>query len=157
LAAGNTVVLKPASLTPLTTLKLAELSADVLPPGVLNVITGAGGVIGPALVGHPEVNMVSLTGDSDTGRQIMQQASSTLKRVHVELGGKGPFIVHGDANLEAAVRGAIVGGFVNTGQDCTAATRIYVQQSIYTTFVKRLLELVAEIRVGDPSSEQTDM
>jgi betaine-aldehyde dehydrogenase len=157
LAAGNTVVLKPASLTPLTTLKLAELSAGVLPPGVLNVITGQGGVVGPALVGHPEVNMVSLTGDSDTGRRIMQQASSTLKRVHLELGGKAPFIVHEDADLEAAARGALVGGYVNTGQDCTAATRIYVQQSMYTAFVKRLLELVAEIRVGDPSSEQTDM
>lgn len=157
LAAGNAVVLKPASLTPLTTLKLAELSADVLPPGVLNVITGPGSVVGPALVGHPQVNMVSLTGDSDTGRLIMQQASSTLKKVHLELGGKAPFIVHEDADLEAAVRGAIVGGLVNTGQDCTAATRIYVQQSIYAAFVARLLELVAEIRLGDPSSEQTDM
>jgi betaine-aldehyde dehydrogenase len=157
LAAGNTVVLKPASLTPLTTLKLAELSADALPPGVLNVITGPGDIVGPALVEHPQVNMVSLTGDSDTGRRIMRQASSTLKRVHLELGGKAPFVVYDDADLEAAARGAIVGGFVNTGQDCTAATRIYVQQSMYTPFVTRLLELVAEIRLGDPLSEQTDM
>lgn len=157
LAAGNTVVLKPASLTPLTTLKLAALAADVLPPGVLNVITGRGDVVGPALVGHPEVNMVSLTGDSDTGRAIMTQAAPTLKRVHLELGGKAPFIVYEDADLEAAARGALVGGFVNTGQDCTAATRIYVQQPLYARFVQRLLDLVAEIRVGDPASEQTDM
>jgi betaine-aldehyde dehydrogenase len=101
--------------------------------------------------------MVSLTGDSATGQAIMTQAAPTLKRVHLELGGKAPFIVYEDADLEAAARGALIGGFVNTGQDCTAATRIYVQQSLYAPFVQRLLELVAEIRVGDPASEQTDM
>ncbi|WIG58532.1 MAG: 4-aminobutyraldehyde dehydrogenase [Ktedonobacterales bacterium] len=157
LAAGNTVVLKPAPETPLTTLALGVLAQEAgLPAGVLNIVTG-GDDVGKALVAHPDVRLISLTGATETGKAITKAAADTLKRVHMELGGKAPFIVFNDADLEAAAQGAVVGGFVNTGQDCTAATRIYVQESVYDTFVKRLLELVGQIRVGDPASEKTDM
>ena len=157
LAAGNTVVLKPAPETPLTALALGELAIEAgLPAGVLNVVPG-GDEVGAALVAHPDVRLISLTGATETGKVIMQAASHSLKRVHMELGGKAPFIVFADADIEAAAQGAVVGGFVNTGQDCTAATRIYVQQPIYEKFLERFSALVREIRVGDPSSEQTDM
>src|SRR5438034_7490418 len=127
LAAGNSVVLKPASATPLTTLKLAELAQEAgLPAGVLNVLTGPGEVVGAAIAAHPDVDMVSLTGDSATGPRIQELASGNLKRVHLELGGKAPFIVFDDADLEAAARGATAGALINGGQDCTAATRLYV-------------------------------
>ncbi len=124
LAAGNTVVLKPSELTPLSALRLAELAADILPPGVLNVITGDGEPVGAGLVRHPEVNMVSLTGDVATGKEIARTASQTLKRVHLELGGKAPVIVFDDADIEAVTEAIKVAGFYNSGQDCTAATRI---------------------------------
>jgi betaine-aldehyde dehydrogenase len=157
LAAGNTVVLKPAPETPLTSLVLGQLAMEAgLPAGVLNVVTG-GDDVGVALVAHPDVRLISLTGASETGKAVMRAASDTLKRVHMELGGKAPFIVFDDADLEAAAQGAIVGGFVNTGQDCTAATRIYVQRGSFDAFVKRYLELVSDVRVGDPSLQQTDM
>ena len=132
LAAGNTVVLKPASVTPLTTLVLGRLAQEAgLPAGVLNVITGPGEVLGEALVKDPEVAMVSLTGGSVTGKRIMEMAASALKRVHLELGGKAAFIVYEDADLDAAARGAAVASYVNTGQDCTAGTRIYAHEAIY--------------------------
>jgi betaine-aldehyde dehydrogenase len=153
LAAGNTVVLKPASLTPLTTLKLAELAADVFPPGVLNVITGRGNVVGPALVGHAEVNMVSLTGDSATGQAIMTQAAPTLKRVHLELGGKAPVVVFEDTDIAKAVEDISVAGFFNAGQDCTAATRVLVQSSIHDEFVAALAKAAAETKTGQPDDE----
>lgn len=157
LASGNTVVLKPAPETPLTALALGELAIEAgLPAGVLNVITG-GDEVGAALVAHPDVRLISLTGATETGKIIMQAAARSLKRVHMELGGKAPFIVFDDADIEAAAQGAVVGGFVNTGQDCTAATRIYVQRSVYDTFLERFTALVREIRVGDPSSDKTDM
>ena len=157
LAAGNTVVLKPAPETPLTTLALGRLALEAgLPAGVLNIVTG-GDDVGVALVAHPDVRLISLTGATETGKAVMRAASDSLKRVHMELGGKAPLIVFNDADQEAAAQGAICGGFVNTGQDCTAATRIYVQNDSYNTFLKRYLELVAEIRVGDPSSPKTDM
>ena len=157
LAAGNTVVLKPAPETPLTSLALGQLALEAgLPAGVLNVVTG-GDDVGVALVAHPDVRLISLTGASETGKAVMRAASDTLKRVHMELGGKAPFIVFDDADLEAAAQGAVVGGFVNTGQDCTAATRIYVQRGSFDAFVKRYLELVGQVRVGDPASQQTDM
>ena len=157
LAAGNTVVLKPAPETPLTSLALGQLALEAgLPAGVLNVVTG-GDDVGVALVAHPDVRLISLTGASDTGKAVMRAAADTLKRVHMELGGKAPFIVFDDADLEAAAHGAVVGGFVNTGQDCTAATRIYVQRGSFDAFVKRYLELVGQVRVGDPASSQTDM
>ena len=157
LAAGNTVVLKPAPETPLTSLVLGQLALEAgLPAGVLNVVTG-GDDVGVALVAHPDVRLISLTGASDTGKAVMRAAADTLKRVHMELGGKAPFIVFDDADLEAAAQGAVVGGLVNTGQDCTAATRIYVQRGSFDAFVKRYLELVGQVRIGDPSSPQTDM
>jgi betaine-aldehyde dehydrogenase len=108
-------------------------------------------------VAHPDVRLISLTGATETGKLIMEAASKSLKRLHMELGGKAPFIVFEDADIEAAAQGAVVGGFVNTGQDCTAATRIYVQRSVYDRFLARFTELARGIRLGDPSSEQTDM
>jgi betaine-aldehyde dehydrogenase len=158
LAAGNSVVLKPASLTPLTTLKLGELALRAgLPDGVLNVVTGPGDEVGAAIAAHPDVDLVSLTGDSDTGKRIQELASGNLKRVHLELGGKAPFIVYADADLDAAARGAVAGGFVNAGQDCTAATRIYVERPIYEAFLTRLKGYVETVRVGDPMDASTDM
>jgi len=158
LAAGNTVVIKPASNTPFTTIELGRIALEAgLPEGVLNVVTGPGGVVGSALCEDPRVAMVSLTGDSATGSRIMAQAAGTLKRLHLELGGKAPFIVFDDADLAAAVQGAVVGGFVNTGQDCTAATRMYVQRSRYDEFLEQLVAEVKKIRVGDPRLETTDL
>ncbi len=157
LAAGNTVVLKPAPETPLTSLALGQLALEAgIPDGVLNVVSG-GDEAGIALVAHPDVRLISLTGASETGKAVMRAASDTLKRVHMELGGKAPFIVFEDADIEAAAQGAVCGGFVNTGQDCTAATRLYVQRDVYQPFVDRYLELVRQVRVGDPSSPSTDM
>lgn len=158
LAAGNTVVFKPASLTPLTALELARVFAEAgLPAGVLNVVTGPGPEVGARLAEHPDVDMVALTGDVATGQEIMASASRTVKRVHLELGGKAPFIVFADADQEAAVQGAVVGGYVNTGQDCTAATRVFVQRPIYDAFVERLAAEVRKVRVGDPFDAQTDI
>ncbi|MHB2020573.1 MAG: aminobutyraldehyde dehydrogenase, partial [Candidatus Xenobia bacterium] len=157
LAAGNTVVLKPASVTPLTTLVLGRLAQEALPPGVLNVVTGPGEVIGEALVQDADVAMVSLTGDTATGQRIMEKASGTLKRVHLELGGKAAFIVYDDADLDAAARGAAVAAYVNTGQDCTAGTRIYAHEKIYAAFLEKLKAVTAEVRIGDPMQETTDM
>jgi len=158
LAAGNCVVLKPASATPLTTIRLAELAAEAgLPPGVLNVITGRGDVVGAALAAHPDVDMVSLTGDPETGRRIQALAAGNLKRTHLELGGKAPVIVHADADLEAAARGATAGALINGGQDCTAATRVYVDRRVLEPFTARLVALFASVRVGDPLDPTTDL
>lgn len=158
LAAGNTVVLKPASNTPFTAIELARIALEVgFPPGVLNVVTGPGGEVGNAIAAHAGIGMVSLTGDTATGTKVMAAAASTVKRLHLELGGKAPFIVFDDADLEAAVQGAVVAGFVNSGQDCTAATRVYVQRSLYNEFLDRFVVKVGMIRVGDPTSPTTDM
>jgi betaine-aldehyde dehydrogenase len=158
LAAGNTVVLKPASNTPFTAIVMAAAALEAgLPPGVLNVVTGPGSETGAALCRHPGVDMVSLTGDTATGRLVMEQAAPTVKRLHLELGGKAPFIVFEDADLDAAVQGALVGGYVNTGQDCTAATRIYVQASRHAAFLDAISAAVRAIRVGDPRQATTDM
>jgi betaine-aldehyde dehydrogenase len=158
LAAGNTVVLKPASNTPFTAIEIAKAALQAgLPEGVLNVVTGPGADVGGAICRHDDINMISLTGDTATGKMIMEQAASTVKRLHLELGGKAPFIVFEDANLDAAVQGAVVAGFVNTGQDCTAATRIYVQKSKYDPFVEQFVSHVKKIRVGDPLQPTTDI
>jgi betaine-aldehyde dehydrogenase len=157
LAAGNTVVLKPAPETPLTALALGELAIEAgVPAGVLNIVAG-GDEVGVALVAHPDVRLISLTGATETGKIIMREAASSLKRVHMELGGKAPFIVFDDANLDAAANSAVVGAFVNTGQDCTAATRFYVQRGVYDEFLRRFTELVRQVRLGSPSAETTDM
>jgi len=158
LIVGNTVVLKPASWTPLTSLLLARAFQDAgLPEGALNVITGPGSEVGNELVRHPKVDLVSLTGDSATGRRIMEAASPTVKRLQLELGGKAPFVVFDDADVGAAVEGAIVGGFVNGGQDCTAATRLIVHRKVRARFVERLLRRIRTIRLGDPLSRSTDL
>ena len=158
LAAGNSVVLKPASRTPLTTMRLGQLALEAgVPPGALNVVTGPGPEVGAAIAAHDDVDLVSLTGDSATGKRIATLAAGNLKRLHLELGGKAPFIVYADADLEAAARGAIAGGFINAGQDCTAATRLYVQRPVYETFIARIEALARTIRLGDPTDVRTDM
>ncbi len=158
LIVGNTVVLKPASYTPLTTLELGRAFQDAgLPAGALNVVTGPGGEVGDELSRNPKVDLVSLTGDTATGRKIMEAASATVKRVQLELGGKAPFVVFKDADIAAAVEGAIVAGFVNGGQDCTAATRLIVHRDVRAKFVQHLLERVRTIRIGDPLSRRTDL
>ncbi len=158
LAAGNSIVLKPASATPLTTIRLAELALEAgVPAGILNVVTGRGDVVGAALAAHLDVDLVSLTGDTETGKRIQALASSNLKRVHLELGGKAPFIVCADADIEAAARGATAGALINGGQDCTAATRAYVHRSIYDAFVARAAALFDAVRVGDPFDPATDL
>jgi betaine-aldehyde dehydrogenase len=158
LAAGNSVILKPASATPITTVRLAELAAKAgIPAGVLNVVTGRGDVVGAALAAHGDVDLISLTGDSETGKRIQALAAGNVKRVHLELGGKAPFIVHEDADLEAAARGATAGALINGGQDCTAATRAYVHGSIYDAFLARTAALFDAVRVGDPFDPSTDL
>ena len=157
LAAGNTVIFKPSPETPLTALKLGELALEAgIPAGVLNIIAD-GPEVAPSLVSHKDVSMVSITGSTRSGKYVMRAAADTIKRVHLELGGKAPFIVYADADIEAAANGAVVGGYVNCGQDCTAATRIYVQESIYDQFLSSFVEKVRQIRVGNPSNESTDM
>ncbi len=157
LAAGNTVVLKPSEWTPLTALRLAELAADILPPGVLNVITGDGEPVGAGLVRHPGVNMVSLTGDVATGKEVARAAAATLKRVHLELGGKAPVIVFDDADVAAVVEGIKVGGFFNAGQDCTAATRVIAGPGIHDSLLADLVPAVNSLHVGDPTADDTEM
>jgi betaine-aldehyde dehydrogenase len=158
LAAGNSVVLKPASATPLTTIRLAELASEAgIPAGVFNVVTGAGDVVGAALAGHMDIDLISLTGDTATGQRIQALAASNLKRVHLELGGKAPFIVCADADIEAAARGATAGALINGGQDCTAATRAYVHRSLYEAFLTRTAELFDGVRIGDPFDPTTDL
>ena len=158
LAAGNSIVLKPASATPLTTVLLARLALEAgVPAGVLNVVTGRGDVVGAAMAAHMDVDLISLTGDTETGKRIQALAASNLKRVHLELGGKAPFIVCADADLEAAARGATAGTLINGGQDCTAATRAYVHRSLYDAFLARTAELFDGVRVGDPFDPQTDL
>ena len=148
LAAGNTVVLKPSEQTPLSSLLLAQVAADVFPKGVLNVITGRGGSVGQPLVEHPKVAMVSVTGDVATGRKILQAASGSLKRTHLELGGKAPVIVMDDADLAAVVEGLRVFGYYNAGQDCTAACRIYAGGKVYERLVADLTTAVRGIKMG---------
>jgi betaine-aldehyde dehydrogenase len=158
LVTGNTVVLKPASWTPLTTLELGRVFADAgLPAGALNIVTGPGGEVGDELSRHPSVDMVSLTGDTATGKQIMAAASGTVKRLQLELGGKAPFVVFPDADLAAAVEGAVIGGFVNGGQDCTAATRLIIHESLRAKFVEQLVARLRTFRIGDPLSRTTDL
>ncbi|MHA7775440.1 gamma-aminobutyraldehyde dehydrogenase [Roseibium sp. M-1] len=146
IAGGNTVIFKPSEQTPLTALKLAKILADVLPEGVVNVVLGRGESVGNALINHPKVNMISITGDVATGKKIMQAASKTVKRTHLELGGKAPVIVFDDADLDAVVGGLRAFGYYNAGQDCTAACRIYAGAKIYDKFVAELSSAVSDIK-----------
>jgi betaine-aldehyde dehydrogenase len=158
IAAGNTIVLKPAEITPLTALAFAEACTEAgIPNGVVNVVTGRGRVAGEALIGHPDVSMVSFTGSTPVGKRIAEIAAQTVKRVHLELGGKAPFVVFDDADLEAAIHGAVAGSLINTGQDCTAATRAYVHRSRFDEFVDGVAELFAAIKLGDPTDPATDL
>jgi betaine-aldehyde dehydrogenase len=158
LAAGNTVVLKPSELTPLTALMLGRLALDAgLPPGVLNIVPGPGPEVGGVLARHEHVALISVTGSTRTGASVMREAAATMKRVHMELGGKAPFVVFEDADLEAAAEGAIVGAFANCGQDCTAATRIYVHDRVRDAFMERLLHKVDRLVVGDPMDDATNL
>ncbi len=157
IAAGNTVIVKPASVTPLTTLEFAEIIEKAgVPKGVVNVITGPGAEVGETLLKSKKVDMVAFTGDTQTGRRIMEVSAGTVKRVQLELGGKAPFIVFDDADIDAATEGAIVGGYVNSGQDCTAATRLYIHNSIYKRFIHSLVRKIGRIRLGDPKNPRTD-
>ncbi|MDT0396021.1 MULTISPECIES: gamma-aminobutyraldehyde dehydrogenase [Streptomyces] len=158
IAAGNTVVLKPAELTPLTSLLFAQAATDAgIPDGVINIVTGTGGEAGEHLVGHPEVAMTSFTGSTAVGRRVAEIATTTVKRLHLELGGKAPFLVFDDADLDAAVNGAVAGALINTGQDCTAATRAYIQRPLYDAFVERTAALMETVRLGDPFAPGTDL
>ena len=157
LAAGNTIVLKPAETTPLSTLRMAELAAEILPKGVLNVITGHGDPAGRALVTHPEVDMVSLTGSVDTGKWIARAASDTLKRVHLELGGKAPVVVFDDVELETALETIAGTGYYNAGQDCTAATRVLASANVHDDVVGGLVEQAQRFVLGDTRSPETTL
>jgi 1-pyrroline dehydrogenase len=157
LAAGNTVVLKPSELTPMTALRLAEITADILPKGVLNVVTGQGETAGEALVRHPDVAMVSLTGSVETGKLIARTAAETLKRVHLELGGKAPVIVFDDADVEAAVAVLTDMAYYNSGQDCTAPCRLMAGPGAFDDLVSGLTDSVGKIATGDPFDEATAM
>src|SRR3954469_11049613 len=158
LAAGCTVVIKPCELTPLTTLTLARLASEAgLPDGVFNVVTGAGADVGTALAGHKDVDLVTFTGSTAVGRKVMSAAALHGHRTQLELGGKAPFLVFDDADLDAAIHGAVAASLINTGQDCTAATRAIVAQPLYDAFVAGVGELMGKIVVGDPDDEDTDL
>jgi betaine-aldehyde dehydrogenase len=157
LAAGNTIVLKPAETTPMTTLRLAELAAEHLPPGVLNVITGHGDPAGQALVTHPEVDMVSLTGSVETGKWIARAAADTLKRVHLELGGKAPVVIFDDADLETALETIAGTGYYNAGQDCTAATRVLAGGNVHDDVVAGLAAQAQGLVIGDTLAPDTTL
>ena len=151
LATGNTVVLKPSARTPLSALAFAEIAAEILPPGVVNVLSGSGADIGDALVGHPKVRMVSITGDTVTGKRIAKIAADTVKRLHLELGGKAPIIVFDDADIDLAAETLRSAGYWNSGQDCTAATRVIAGPKVYDKFVSALADQVRTIKWGDPA------
>jgi len=151
LAAGNVQVLKPSEQTPLTTLRFAELAGELLPAGVLNVITGDGEPVGAGIVRHPDVRMVSLTGDIATGKEVARAAADTLKRVHLELGGKAPVLVFDDADPAAVAEGIKIAGYWNSGQDCTAASRVVAGPKIYDKLLDELVPAVESLHVGDPA------
>ncbi len=151
LATGNTVVLKPSARTPLTALAFARILAEILPPGVVNVVSGSGAEIGDALVAHPKVRMVAITGDTATGKHVAKIASDTLKRLHLELGGKAPIIVFDDADVDLAAETLRFAGYWNSGQDCTAATRVLAGPAVYDKFVTALADQVRTVKWGDPA------
>jgi 1-pyrroline dehydrogenase len=157
LAAGNTSVIKPAELTPRSSLRLAELAADIFPPGVINVVTGHGPEVGDQLVRNPDVRLVSVTGDTSTGKIIMSAASDTVKRVHLELGGKAPVVVFDDADVSKLVETLKFAGYTNTGQDCTASCRVVAGSRVYDELLSELVSAVESIVVGDITDESVEM
>jgi acyl-CoA reductase-like NAD-dependent aldehyde dehydrogenase len=157
LAAGNTSIIKPAQITPLTTLYLAELAADIFPPGVFNVVTGRGAVIGDALTRHPAVRLVSVTGDTATGKLIAAACAETVKRANLELGGKAPVVVFDDADVDALVETLKFASFANTGQDCTASCRVVAGPGIYDDLVSKLVPAVESLKVGDTTDPEVEM
>jgi aminobutyraldehyde dehydrogenase len=157
LAAGNTCVLKPSEQTPLTALKLAELLAEILPPGVVNVVCGRGASVGAPLTKHPKVRMISLTGDVATGGKILGQCADGIKRTHLELGGKAPVIVFDDADIESVVSGVRTFGYYNAGQDCTAACRLYAGAKVYDRLVADLSSAVSTIKTGLQTANGVEM
>lgn len=157
LAAGNTLVLKPSEITPLTSLRFFELIGDLLPPGVANIVFGRGHTVGQPLVSADAVRMISLTGSIATGQKMLEVAAQTLKRTHLELGGKAPVIVFDDADIEAAIEGIKVFGYYNAGQDCTAASRIYAQDKKYENFVADLASAVSSIKLGTQDEEGVEL
>ncbi|PSB13826.1 gamma-aminobutyraldehyde dehydrogenase [filamentous cyanobacterium CCP1] len=157
IAAGNAIVIKPAPNTPITTIELAKIALEAgLPEGLINVVTG-GAEVGEAICTHPDTQMITFTGSTRTGKRIAELAGPLVKRVTLELGGKAPFVVFADADIEAAARGALLAAFMNTGQDCTAATRFYVQNEAFDAFLSRFTELTQKLKVGDPFAADTDM
>ena len=158
LAAGNVSVLKPSEQTPLSMLRFAQLAAEVIPPGVLNVITGDGEPVGAGIVRHPDVRMVSLTGDVATGKEVAKAAAETLKRVHLELGGKAPVIVFDDADPAQVAEAIKIAGYWNSGQDCTAASRVVAGPKIYEKLLDELVPAIESLHVGDPAEgEEIEM
>ncbi|MFY9778992.1 MAG: gamma-aminobutyraldehyde dehydrogenase [Candidatus Baltobacteraceae bacterium] len=157
LAAGNTIVLKPSEHTPLTTVKLMELVAEIFPEGVCNVVLGRGETVGAQLIGHPGVAMISLTGDISTGSKVLEAASTTIKRTHLELGGKAPVIVFDDADLDAVVEAVRAFGYYNAGQDCTAACRVYAGPKIYDDLTAALAGAVSGIKYGLPDDSDVEI
>ena len=157
LAAGNCLVLKPSEITPLTSLRFFELIADIVPAGVINIVFGRGQTVGEPLVNSPEVRMISLTGSIATGQKMLEVAARTLKRTHLELGGKAPVIIFDDADIQSAVEGIRTFGYYNAGQDCTAACRIYVQDNAYENFVADLSSAVSTIQTGPQDEDGVEM
>jgi 1-pyrroline dehydrogenase len=158
LAAGNLQILKPSEQTPMSLLRFAELAKDVIPEGVLQVVTGDGVPTGQRLVEHPDIGLVSLTGDVNTGKLIARNASDTLKRVHLELGGKAPMVIFDDADVDAVAEGIKIAGYANSGQDCTAGSRVIAGPNIYDALLEKLVPAVESIVVGDPAdSEDIEM
>lgn len=158
IAAGCSIVLKPASLTPLTAIVLVEICHEAgVPEGVVNVVTGSGSVVGDYLVEHKDVNKVAFTGSTEIGKNIMEKASSTLKRVTLELGGKSPNLVFNDADIESAVNGSLFGIFYNTGQSCEARSRLYIQEEIYDEFMEKFVERTKNLRLGNPLDQTTQV
>jgi aminobutyraldehyde dehydrogenase len=157
IAGGNTIVFKPSEQTPLTALKMAHILADILPEGVVNVVTGRGQTVGSYLINHPGVDMISITGDVATGKKVMDAAAKSVKRTHLELGGKAPVVVFDDADLDAVVSGLKAFGYYNAGQDCTAACRIYASKNIYEKLVADLSSAVATIQLGNDDDATNDI
>jgi 1-pyrroline dehydrogenase len=157
LAAGNVQILKPSEQTPLSLLRFVELAQEVIPPGVLQVVTGDGVPVGQRLVEHSAIGMVSLTGDVETGKIIARTAADTLKRVHLELGGKAPMVIFDDADPKAVAEGIRLAGYWNSGQDCTAGSRVIAGPRIYDTLLEELVPQVESLKVGDPLDDETEM